>query len=361
MLMNKPIGHSMRQAVFKIGISIFIFPFSLASYADHASVSLGSGSQAGAPIASGSAIPLAKGQFSVGLRNEYVRFNEFSDRKLESLREKDEEADLHSVESIIVPSVGVAYGVTDDFTVGLKVPYVFRNNIREPEHGHDAGVETLGDAEGLGDTVLFGQYRVFHNAENDTHVSALFGVKAPTGRTNRRSDRLSDGDVERLETELQPGSGSWDGLIGAAFTQRMFDNFSFDTSLLYTIVTKGAQHTDLGDIFSYNLSFAYQINNDWLGASFESPMVDSLASALKSIAMDLVLELNGEWRDRERFRGEDDDNSGGNLIYLSPGIRFSGAPSWHMAVSFGTPIAKNLYGDQVNPDYRIISNINFNF
>lgn len=348
----------MRQFIFRTTVLVVLSLVFSTTRADHASVGFGTG--AAAPIATESAIPLAKGQVSVGLRNEYVRFNEFSDQKLRNLRENDPEGDLHSVESIVSPSVGIAFGVTKDFTVGLKVPYIFRNNIREAEHGHDEDddddmdhheeeeieVETLGDLEGVGDTILFGQYRFLHLEDTDTHVSALFGVKAPTGRTNRKTDT-----GERFETEFQPGTGSWDGLAGMAFTQ-VFGRLEFDTSLLYTIVTEGSQHTDMGDIFSYNMSLAYRFNGDGF---------DESLGLFKNPSVDAILEVNGEWRDKEEVRGEEDNNSGGNMIYLSPGIRFIGGPNWNAAVSFGIPIAKNLNGDQVNPDYRIISSINFNF
>ena len=72
------------------------------------------------------------------------------------------------------------------------------------------------------------------------------GVKAPTGRTNEY-DKLG----ERFEAEFQPGSGSWDGLFGVAFTQR-FTAWSFDANVLYQQVNKGTQDTDLGDRFHYN-------------------------------------------------------------------------------------------------------------
>ncbi len=78
----------------------------------------------------------------------------------------------------------------------------------------------------------------------------MFGIKASTGKTSRRS---ADG-TELLETEFQPGSDSWDGLLGLAFTQE-FGAFSFHASSVYTITSEGAQETDLGDIFSYTATF----------------------------------------------------------------------------------------------------------
>jgi hypothetical protein len=41
--------------------------------------------------------------------------------------------------------------------------------------------------------------------------------------------------------------------------------------------------------------------------------------APKGPALDLVLELNGEWHDHQRIAGVNDPNSGGNVVFLSPG------------------------------------------
>ena len=231
------------------------------SWASH-SGSLALGGLA-SPINTESAVPLTKGHWSVGIRTEYVKTDQISKSRLRRLREQDDDADLHSVDNLFSTSLGVAYGVTENFTVGIRVPYIRRHEIREAEHGHDEGeeeeeeaehddeegvedrhddgeeelevaLEDLGDAKGIGDTVLFGQYRLFQNADSTKHAAALFGVKTPTGRTTERSP-----EGERFETENQPGSGSWDGLLGAAYTQN-FGALSFDSNVLYTIVTEGA-------------------------------------------------------------------------------------------------------------------------
>ena len=325
--------------------------FAFPAQADHAALGIGIGNAS--PISTETAITMPQGRTTVGVRAQYIEFDEFSDSELARLREEDAEADLHSVESLWQASGIVAHGITDDLTVGVQVPFIFRNNIREPEHGHeddhDAGgeepeIENLGDVEGIGDTTLFGQYRFFHTEENTTHASALFGVKMPTGKTSRRS-----GSGERLETELQPGTGSWDGLMGLAFTH-IFGPFSFDTSVLYSLVTDGAQDTDRGDILSYNAALSYRA----FGGARTTYMPPTMS-------LDFILELNGEWRDKEETHGVVDGNSGGTLLYLSPGVRFLAGSNWNTAFSFGIPIVEGLNGDQSDPDFRVLGSMNFNF
>ncbi len=333
--------------------------FSSIASSDHASIGLQSG-QAG-PIGTTSAVPLPKGSFSAGLRTEFVDFNRATDEQLAAERAADPEGDIHSVDNIIQTSVNAGYGITEDLTVGLSLPYVIRNRIREAEGGDhhgdddddDAGgglpgdvVEALGNSTGLGDITVFGQYRFFHQPETKSHAALLLGVKAPTGFTGTRTL-----DGELLEAEFQPGSGSWDGLIGLAGTQ-VFGQFAISASGLYAIVSEGTQKTDWGDIFSYNLAVAYRLGESGFHANY--------IEGERNI-VDLILELNGEWRDKEFQNGVVDNNSGSNIIYISPGFRFAVFEKFNMAFSFGFPILKDLGGFQVDPNYRAVGSISFNF
>jgi len=327
--------------------------FSPRVFADHTSIGIGTGSSS--PIATESAATLPKGKWSVGVRTEFIDFDEFSDQQLQHFREVDEDGDIHSVRSILNVALAAFYGVTDDLTVGVKLPYVWRSNIREPEHGHgDEGedhgdddhedqpeIENLGDSNGLGDLVLFGQYRFFQVPEKQ-NMSVLLGVKTPTGSTSETAD-----NGETFETDLQPGSGSWDGLFGLAYTH-WFGAWAFDGSLLYSVVTEGAQDSDLGDVFDYNLALSYRLGGG-PPAVFYQPR--------DKHALDFVLELNGEWRDSETIGDTTNNNSGGHVLYVSPGVRYVGTKNWSLGASVGIPALTDLNGIQVEPDYRILGTL----
>lgn len=339
--------------MYRKALPFLLFSIPLTAMADHGSINLNTNSAA--PIATESGITMPANTWSFGLRTEYIKSDGYLDGELQELREADADADLHSVESLWTYSAGLSYGVTDDFTVGIRVPFIYRNGIREPAHGHHdeeeedhhdeaVEIEDIGDVEGIGDTTLFGQYRFFN--QNDFNASVILGVKMPTGKTSRKS---ADG-TEILETEFQPGSGSWDGVFGLAVTQQL-EAFSFDSSVLYNVSTEGAQDTDLGDVFSYNFAASYAL----IGTHSMSAMQQS------DFGVDVVLEVNGEWRDYEEARGVRDSNSGGNIVYLSPGIRFKAKNLVNAGISFGVPFIQDTNGNQTEPDYRIIGNIGFSF
>lgn len=321
-----------------IGLAVLI---SMPAAADHAALGLGGG--VGSPINTESALTLPAGRWSAGWRGEYVNQGRFDDQRLE-------DTELHSTDALWVNTLVLAYGVSDDFTLALRLPYIQRFDAREAEHHHDADghggeILDLGDPDGLGDATLFGEYRFFQSADRRSHLALLAGIKAPTGETGRR------GGGERLETELQPGSGSWDSLLGLAATH-LRGALSWDASLLYSFVNPGAQSTDLGDIFSYSLATSYRLG----GARPPSPY--DLEQAHN---WDLVMELNGEWRDREQIHGARQGDSGGNVVYLSPGVRYLNAAGWNLALSLGVPVVKELNGTQVEPDYRVVSSLHVAF
>jgi hypothetical protein len=318
------------------------------------------GKQFASPMNTESAITAPKGNFNVGARYEYRKLQKLSAATREALKTANPNADLHSADSLMVPSFSLSYGVTDDLTIGVRVPLVYRFGM-EDSHAHleDGAVHEvenmdLGDNEGLGDTLFFGQYRFYKDEATRTHVSLLLGVNAPTGDTKERVHSTGAGghDGTRFETELQPGSGAWNGLLGLAFTKQL-DAMSFDSSVMYSISTEGAQGSDLGDSVGYNISSAYRL-----------PLA-GLAELFNKSALDFVLEFNGQHQEHEEQAGVKVGNSGGNSLYISPGLRFvSGSNrwnNWNVGTSFGYPIVDDSNGDQDALDYRILGTVNVNF
>lgn len=271
------------------------------------------------PIITISATPIEKGKIPIAVQSEFIDMDPFPDDEMIGFSNSGKNA--HSLDSIFHTVLGVGYGLTDDLTLGFKIPYVRLDNIREAHADEPGEIHPHGDAKGMGDISLFGQYR-FLNLKADKIESALiFGLKMPTGKT-------TDKDIggERFETEFQPGSGAWSPIAGIAFTKR-FDRLSIDTNIMYTLATEGAQDTDLGDLFNYNAAVSYR------------------AFLNKELTWDVIIEANGEWKDKQEIGGVRDENSGENAIFLTPGTRVSWK-QWSAYVSVGFPVVQDLNGIQ---------------
>jgi hypothetical protein len=312
---------------------------------------------------------LMQGSVTAWIAFEHISFDELSDAVLEQTAAAHEH--VHSLRSIESPAGGFAYGLSDRLMVSLQLPYVIRTGIREGEHQHILHGPTemvvnevvdRGESKGIGDLSVLGQYR-FTGERSGPQASLLFGVKTPTGATDERDD-----EGELFETEFQPGSGSWDGLFGLALTQAM-GRWSLDGNVLYTVATEGAQDTDLGDRFQYNGAVSYRL----IGASLPGATErhhehhhnkghhhEHRVRGNGGLAVDAVLEVNGDWQAKQDIAGETDPNSGGNVVFLSPGVRLT-SNAWSGFVSLGLPIVNDLNGQQSEPEYRLVGGIAASF
>jgi hypothetical protein len=342
------------------------------AFAHHPS---GAGSIGGAgPIVTIPATTLEKGHSSAAVVLEYIKLDALSDAMLKA------NPHAHSLDAILAPSLLYAYGVTDDLTLSLRLPFVRRTDIREghQHHGEPAEVLHLADSAGVGDLSLLAQYRFLKDRGTGTELALLAGLKLPTGDTSVDNALTSGGHIGRFEAEFQPGSGAWEGSVGVALTKR-FGAWSFDTNVLYAFATEGTQETDLGDRFQYNAALSYRLVGGVASHSGRShpgglpePMhhggpkphshkhAHEEPAAAQGPALDLVLEVNGEWHARQEIGGVEDPNSGGNVVFLSPGLRLS-HERWSGFVSVGVPVVNDLNGVQAEPDWRVLTGVWVNF
>ncbi len=321
--------------------------------ADHPTV--GFGVEVAGPITTLAPTPLPKGFLSIGLRVEHINFSAFSDAELESIAETGIEG-VHSIDYISVPSLGLGYGITDDFTLAARIPYVMRKNIREGEiETGTAEAHSHGNSEGLGDIVLLAQYRVVHNTDDAYDVTPLVGVKLPTGKT----DVEDNGEI--LETEFQPGSGSWDPLLGVA-ASKVISDFSIYAGVLFQLSTEGSQDTDLGNSILYSVAFTYRLSKTKEDVHIHDDGAEhDHGESNSGVGLDLMVEVNGESREKTTVAGESEENTGGTVLYISPGLRVSALSRWGVFASVGVPVLTDLNGIQTDVDYRVVAGIGVGF
>src|SRR5215468_8922470 len=214
----------------------------------------GNATEAG-PIFTIPASTLDEGQLAVGVMFEYVRLRTLSNATLINGAVTGNEGvhDLKTIESV---SAIVAYGLTHDLTLGMRVPWVGRTGIREGDETNPVNPIVLdrGSTFGFSDVTFLGQYRFFNDKKTQTEAAILLGVKAPTGLTNR-----FDNQGELFDPEFQPGTGAWNGLFGLAATKR-YGSWSLDGNVLYILSSTGTQDTNLGDRFLYNAALSYRVS-----------------------------------------------------------------------------------------------------
>ena len=291
--------------------------------------------------------------WSAGFRLAYMRPERRSDGELQALAAQHVHA--HNTDYNLNASIGVAYGINHHVTLSAELPYVRRDHLREGTHAHVGGiaingVEQLGNVDGFGDMNLLVKYRL---GEGSTSGFALIGgVKIPTGSTRKRTL-----DGERLETEHQPGPGSWDPIIGTSASADL-GQVQLTASALYQLSTKGAQHTRLGNRLQGGVALSHRFGQNRPDHAqgrnrHHGDELDEHIDATSRSSWDAFFELAGEWEGRQIVDGEVEPASGGKWVYVAPGVRFNAASGWSAGVSLALPVWQRVRASHPNNRYRL--------
>jgi len=297
---------------------------------------------------------LDEGHGGVGLRLVYTRPNRRSDSELQALAAKGIAA--HNTNYNLNASVGAAYGITHELTIAAELPYVRRDHLREGDDSNGVPtVDQLGSIAGIGDLNVLAKYRL--TGEEGVRFAIVAGLKLPTGSTQKRAP---SGD--RLETEHQPGTGSWDPIIGASAATKL-NRFQLTASALYQRSGEGAQHTRLGDrlqggiMLSRHFGAAESEPEHHHGAHEESHD----HQAAKHDSWDAFVELGGEWEGRQSIASEVEAASGGAWVYAAPGLQFNSASGWSAGAAVAVPLWQHIRVSHPDNAYRFMVSLGHGF
>ena len=73
-------------------------------------------------------------------------------------------------------------------------------------------------------------------------------------------------------------------------------------------------------------------------------------------ALDLILELNGQWHEKQVTNNDTNENSGASTIFISPGLRLTidGVSGF---ASVGIPVLNDFNGIQPDNDWRVTTGV----
>jgi hypothetical protein len=215
------------------------------------------------------------------------------------------------LESLVQNSVQLTlkYGLSNRFMLMASAPYTF--NRITTEGG-------TGTADGLGDPAVMGMAHLLSFANNAWALQAVAGARFPLGQAGQ-----TDGHGERLNQHLQTGSGAWAGIFGV---QLMHASGSVPLffSASYQANATNDQDFTYGNVFRFN------------------------AAAQKALfnPVDVIAEVNGRTADYDAAGGETDPNSGGTVVYFSPGLRLRLGGALSLRSQVQIPIVEDLHVEQ---------------
>ncbi len=281
----------MRKMVWMILLGMFFLP-SL-TLAHHGGVSLALGP--GSPIETNSPLTLPQGSFVLSSRFEHV---EWKKRNFAEPTNKD---------SFTFFNVGLSYGITPYLTGSLFLPY----NIKRQDD--------LGSTKGIGDVKLLFNLGLNYdpsikgirlNSAQDTaitmeggkktYLSVFGGTTLPIGKNRKELGG-------EIDPGMQPGFGSPSYTIGISATRQIIGALTLAADTSYDLFTR-KDRFKFGNEWRANLAGIYEL--------YGKP--EDLISKI-----DGILELNLLNIARDEEGKEKQRATGGTILYLSPGMRFS--------------------------------------
>jgi len=231
--------------------------------------------------------------------------------------------------SVLLNPVILPYEILDNqLVIGAGIPFLKKTlelpNGKKRESGY-----------GPGDLFLFGKYNLY---QKDRHqetlrVAGKVSLSLPTGET-QATDQFG-----KIPANLQRGSGSVNPsamLIGTKLWRR----FGINADLGYTLTT-GFDGLNRGDEFRYDIAGAFRL-------------LPSVFRRFPAHQVNLMMELNGTQTGKSETNGVKNQNTGGSVLFLSPGLQYMYSNFIvEGSVQIPAPGITSLNGSQLEPDWTL--------
>lgn len=276
-----------------------------------------------------SANPLAKGKLNLTVKTQI-----FDNDKVVSGTNEVPNLENKNTE-VFNNTISLRYGLSDKISLKTNIPIV----NKEMHLTKSGASETTLESSGIGDIKAFIGYNLKSQNKRDKYSALIeLGFSLPTGETDKLFSINTKKGVNNSTSPLglQLGDGSLD-TIAQLTLSKTINKSRIDFSTSYTFNTEGDNNLENGDEIS--LDFAY-VNRT-------TPKIA------------LQAELNGQYSYKNKVNGIEEE-SGGTIVYATPGINVKVTDKLNLISGIQIPIYKNLNGEQLISDYKIVSKIVYN-
>lgn len=229
------------------------------------------------------------------------------------------------------------YTINADWGIVATAPIVNRSHEHVHNHGGGRIPEQWAFRE-AGDVQILGRRQWMSEdaaAQTLSFFGLSFGVKLPTGDFSERNGR---GDL--AERSLQPGSGTTDALLGAFYSHVMPAlNTSWFVQGQAQAPAAFRQHYKPGRRLTLDAGIRYELSD----------------------AVGIMVQLNVLHRGRDRGREAEAADTGGNSIFLSPGVSYAVAPNTQIYAFVQKPVYQYMNGVQIAADWSVLAGLSARF
>ena len=289
---------------------------------------------------------LAKGKWQAAFGFRHFRsFRHFvgsveqnAENTAKGLAERDRSGS-NVINHVYQPSFGVAYGVTDQFSVAADLPY-FHAHRRSPGPPTGRNPTYVTASSGISDLTVTGRYWVGDPKKHQhQNLSVGLGFKLPTGNDRAEDDfllRVENGvrftEVRPVDQSIQPGDGGW-GFIPELQAFKTFGRFVAFASGSYLINPRETNDFNRsGPSGSIDTSGA---ENHLLSIADQYAVRVGAATSVKTVGVNLGLRWEGT-RSSDLIGGDRGRRRPGYTLGLDPGVSYSWKGNF---VSLNVPIA----------------------
>jgi hypothetical protein len=229
----------------------------------------------------------------------------------------------------------LAYGITSRLGVYASLPLI---NEKDHEHFDDVGTpeEHFTNADGtrgFGD-VLAGLRYAFVVKPNDMLVGSA-AIKLPTG-----AYKLLDGDGAINEPTIQPGTGSYDGLLTLYYVRHPFPSkLEWFFSGSQRINGRNPLEYRVGNETVATVGMSWEASPRWV----------------------VSVQLNGRHAGRDDYWGTGVPSTGSDALTISPGVRFRTGDRLELYSYVQLPLLQSVNEAQLAPRAGFVVGISKSF
>lgn len=226
------------------------------------------------------------------------------------------------INSMLITTVGLRYGLTNRATLLIQQPYLFIN--ARPT-----------SSKAFGDLLSLINYKAFD--KSNFIIGLQLGMEWPTG------EYLQAGNGNAIST----GSGSFDPVAGVNL-MKSFSKSALRLNGFFKYTTRGFNATNYGDFFGHQLGYSYFLSNR------EAMCMDTNSAVKKSAKPTLALnvQLSGEWSQPQWKDHAMVDNTGSYVALASAGLTL-GYKGFTIPVLVSLPFCQKYNGLQNQNTFRL--------
>ncbi|WP_233588451.1 hypothetical protein [Legionella septentrionalis] len=198
------------------------------------------------------------------------------------------------------------YGITDNASILVNIPVAANYSAQDSR------------SSGIADASIQGEY-AFYNANNakaSKQATVVAAISAPTGS---------------LKKNPPTGFGAPSYFLGTTYNEMFVDWWWFASPGVLLIEASDNAHLD---------------TQYW----YQTGLGKNLYSASNRYIFSALLELDGQYSEKDKIFGQYDPNSGGNIVYITPSVWFS-TQKFTAQLGISIPITQHWNGEQGTTHY----------